>query len=106
MAMEQTKFELTHLQQDINDIKASLTAMMESLQRLAALEERFTTVAHQISTLQRQFESLDDRMRKLENEHIYAKASAKTLATTGRVAWALGGGLVMTLLSKILNLVA
>lgn len=102
--MEQTKFEIQHLQQDLIDIKKSLTVMTESLQRLATLEERFTTVTSQTANLQQRIELLDERQRKLENDYIYAKASAQTLATTGRVAWALGGGLVVTILSKILQI--
>ena len=98
--------EIGHLQQDISDIKASLKSVSESLQRLSRLEERFTTVADSISRIEHHYENLDERVRKLENEYIYAKASANTIAVTAIVAWALAGGLIMTVLSKILQVVA
>lgn len=98
------KFELERFDKDINDIKASLKSVSESLQRLARLEERFASVSDAITNVQRHVESLDERIRKLENEHIYAKASAQTLAVTGKVAWALGGGVVMAIFSKLMQL--
>lgn len=105
--MEKTNsVEIGHLQQDIADIKVSLKSVSESLQRLSRLEERFTTVADSISRMEHHYESLDERVRKLENEAIYAKASAKTIAVTAKVAWALAGGVVMTILSKLLNVIA
>lgn len=105
--MEKTNsVEIGHLQQDIADIKVSLKSVSESLQRLSRLEERFTTVADSISRIEHHYENLDERVRKLENEYIYAKASAKTIAVTAKVAWALAGGLIMTVLSKLLHLVA
>jgi predicted RNase H-like nuclease (RuvC/YqgF family) len=100
---QRLNIEIEHFQKDISDIKTSLTMMSESLQRLTALEERFTAVTQSIATLQRHHESLDERQRKLENEYIYAKATAQTLANTGKIAWALGGGIIMTIITKLLQ---
>lgn len=101
--MEGQKIEIDHLRQDIVDIKVSLKSVSESLQRLTRLEERFASVTESIVSIERHYESIDDRVRKLENDHIYAKASARTLAMTAKIAWALGGGLAMTLITKLLQ---
>jgi archaellum component FlaC len=95
--------EYEHFKQDIQDIKQSLRGVMETLQRLAVLEERFTMVSNAISSTQHKMDMLDERQRKLENEHIYAKASANTVAVTAKVAWALGGGVVMAVITKALQ---
>lgn len=95
--------EYEHFKQDIQDIKQSLRGVMETLQRLAVLEERFTMVSNAISSVQHKMDMLDERQRKLENEHIYAKASAHTVAITAKIAWALGGGVVMAVITKALQ---
>ena len=100
---DSTNQMLEHFQQDLADIKVSLRGVMETLQRLAVLEERFTMVIHSTNELQKRIEVQDERLRKLEAEHIYAKASAKTLAVTAKFAWALGGGVVMTILTGLLK---
>lgn len=99
----QTDSNLEHFRQDLQDIKQSLRGVMETLQRLAVLEERFTMVTHSITEIQKKMESQDERVRKLEAEHIYAKASAKTIALTAKIMWALGGGVVMTIVSGIIR---
>lgn len=96
-------FSINHFAQDIDDIKQSLRGVMETLQRLAVLEERFTMVSQAIVELKKHYDIQDDRLRKLEAEHIYAKASAKTIATTAKIMWALGGGVVMTILSGLIK---
>lgn len=98
-----TDQNLEHFRQDLQDIKQSLRGVMETLQRLAVLEERFTMVTHSLTEIQKKNESQDERLRKLEAEHIYAKASAKTLALTAKIAWALGGGTVMAILSGVIR---
>ena len=96
--------ELAHFRQDIYDIKQSLHGVMEAVQRLAVLEERFNMIAQSLSEAQKRTDMLDERLRKLENEYIYAKASANTLALTAKVAWALGGGVVMTIITGLLKM--
>lgn len=103
--MELAKLEFEHLHADIKDIKETLNAMTVALQRLAALEERFAFIATQIQTLESQISALDKRQHQVENDLLYAKASAQTLANTGKIAWALGGGLAVTFLSKLAALV-
>ena len=97
--MPTSEQSMNHLRDDISDIKQSLRGVMEAVQRLAVLEERFTMVAHSITEIQKRNELQDERIRDLENAHIYAKASAKTIAFTAKIAWALGGGVVMTVLT-------
>lgn len=100
---EQCTQNIEHFRQDIQDIKQSLRGVMETLQRLAVLEERFTMVAHSITDLQKHHEMHDERIRKLENEYLYAKASAKTIALTAKIAWACGGGVVITILQGLIK---
>lgn len=94
---------LEHFRQDIYDIKQSLHGVMEAVQRLAILEERFNMIATSIADMQKRADMHDERIRKLENEHIYAKASADTFALTAKIAWALGGGVVMTIITGLLK---
>ena len=103
MTTEAKAYELDHLRADIADIKGSIYELSKTISRISVFEERLSTITSAQETLRRQIEILDERQRKLENEHIYAKASAKTIAITAKVAWALGGGIVMTIVSKVLQ---
>ena len=96
-------FELKHLQRDIEEIKNAISELSRTIARISVFEERLTQITAAQETLRHQVEQLDERQRKLENEHIYAKASAHTLAVTAKVAWALGGGVLMSIVTKILQ---
>lgn len=96
-------FELKHLQRDIEEIKNAISELSRTIARISVFEERLTQITAAQETLRHQVEQLDERQRKLENEHIYAKASARTLAMTAKVAWALGGGVLMSIVTKILQ---
>lgn len=99
----QDSFELKHLQRDIQEIKSAIAELSRTIARISVFEERLTQITAAQETLRHQMEQLDERQHKLENEHIYAKASAKTLAMTAKVAWALGGGVIMSVLTKVLQ---
>lgn len=96
-------FELKHLQRDIEEIKNAISELSRTIARISVFEERLTQITAAQETLRHQVEQLDERQRKLENEHIYAKASARTLAMTAKVAWALGGGVLMSIVTKVLQ---
>lgn len=103
MATNQDAFELKHLQRDIQEIKSAISELSRTIARISVFEERLTQITSAQETLRHQLEQLDERQRKLESEHIYAKASARTLAFTAKIAWALGGGVIMSVLSKVLQ---
>jgi uncharacterized protein YPO0396 len=95
--------EVSHLKLDLAEIKESIKALQDSLRRLPVMEDRFASIIKAQDEIRSHIDNLDERLRKLENEYIYAKASAKTLAFTAKIAWALGGGVCMAIASRVLQ---
>lgn len=97
--------EYGHIKEDIADIKLSLRGVMEILQRFAVMEERMAVTSQSIAAVQARLEKLSERQRKVEDQQTYFRASAQTMAYSAKVAWALGGGVVVTLLTKVIQVV-
>lgn len=103
MTTDNKIYELDHLRDDIAEIKVSVQELSKTIARISVFEERLSQITSTQEGLRRQIEMLDERQRKLENEHIYAKASAKTIAMSAKVIWALAGGLIVSIFTKVLQ---
>lgn len=94
------------IQDDLADMKSSMSKMADALAKIAVLEERHTTMAQTMVRIMEKLETLDKRQYELEITQVRQETTVRVTVKAIQVAWAVIGAGVMYGLWQFIKLVA
>lgn len=95
--------QITGVQDDVREIRTSMTKVADALVKLAVIEERHFTTQRRVDRLEVQLDETTKKTAELEKSNIKHEAMAEGVSRTVKVIWALLGAGVIAIGAKLIH---
>jgi hypothetical protein len=95
--------QITGVQDDVREIRTSMTKVADALVKLAVIEERHLTTQRRVDRLEIQLDDAVKKTAELEKANIKHEAMAEGVKRTVKVIWGLVGAGVLAVAAKIFH---
>jgi predicted nuclease with TOPRIM domain len=95
--------QINDVQEDVREIRTSMTKVADALVKLAVIEERHLTTQRRVDRLELQLDDAVKKTAELEKSNIKHEAMAEGVRRTVKVIWTLIGAGVLALGAKLIH---
>jgi hypothetical protein len=95
--------QITGVQEDVREIRTSMTKVADALVKLAVIEERHLTTQRRVDRLEVQLDETTKKTAELEKSNIKHEAMAEGVKRTVKVVWTLIGAGVLGIGAKLVH---